>query len=114
MEDPLSVLLEGGWRERKTTAWLIAVARRAEFRDRYLRRPDLYYDQTVALGALMNLDATLGTEHARRFLAPGGLWQQWLHGPPTKDHDPARSQQLVSQLCAFAADSAAAAFAGTR
>ena len=30
----LTILLEGGWRERKTTAWLIAVARRTEFRER--------------------------------------------------------------------------------
>ncbi|MCU7826568.1 DUF6000 family protein [Kitasatospora sp. DSM 101779] len=30
----LGVLLDGGWRERKTEAWLIAVSRRTEFRDR--------------------------------------------------------------------------------
>ena len=30
----LSVLLEGGWRERSTAAWLIAVAHRTEFRER--------------------------------------------------------------------------------
>ncbi|MFD7878082.1 DUF6000 family protein [Streptomyces sp. NPDC059766] len=27
------VLFEGGWRERKTAAWLVAVARRSEFRE---------------------------------------------------------------------------------
>ncbi|HSA49816.1 MAG TPA: DUF6000 family protein, partial [Yinghuangia sp.] len=30
----LGVLLEAGWRERRTAAWLIAVAGRTEFRDR--------------------------------------------------------------------------------
>ncbi|MEY9988582.1 hypothetical protein ABIE67_000614 [Streptomyces sp. V4I8] len=30
----LTVLLSGGWRERKTAAWLIVVARRTEFRER--------------------------------------------------------------------------------
>ncbi|MFG2954330.1 DUF6000 family protein [Streptomyces sp. NPDC048291] len=30
----LDTLLDGGWRERKTAAWLVAVAGRSEFRDR--------------------------------------------------------------------------------
>ncbi|MEU2872819.1 DUF6000 family protein [Streptomyces olivoreticuli] len=30
----LATLLEGGWRERRTAAWLIAVSRRTEFRER--------------------------------------------------------------------------------
>jgi hypothetical protein len=29
----LGVLFEGGWRERKTAAWLVAVAHRSEFRE---------------------------------------------------------------------------------
>ncbi|MCX4564718.1 DUF6000 family protein [Streptomyces phaeochromogenes] len=29
----LNILFEGGWRERKTAAWLVAVAHRTEFRD---------------------------------------------------------------------------------
>jgi hypothetical protein len=122
--DELRFLLdEGGWRERKTAAWLIAVAGREEFRDRlgelllasevcyagaaycvalasfgtpadadhlvryldrYLRRPDLFYDQGPALGALQVLDSRLGDGRASRFLAPGGLWQQWSAGPPAK------------------------------
>lgn len=108
----LGILLEGGWRERHTAAWLIAVAYRTEFRERlgelllasevcfagrgycvalatfgtpadadllasyldhYLRRPDLYYDQADALGALLHLDTKLHTDHAAQFLAPGGL-----------------------------------------
>lgn len=28
-----AILLDGGWREHKTAAWLIAVSRRTEFRD---------------------------------------------------------------------------------
>ncbi|MGW5510677.1 DUF6000 family protein [Streptomyces albogriseolus] len=139
----LTVLLEGGWRERKTAAWLIAVARRTEFRerlgelllasevcyagtaysvtfatfgtpadadllaaylDRYLRRPDLYYDQPVAMGALLHLDAKLRADQAARFLAPDGLWHQWIDGPPRKEHHgtPDSYREIISQFCAFA------------
>ncbi|MFE6912689.1 DUF6000 family protein [Streptomyces rubiginosohelvolus] len=141
----LGVLLEGGWRERKTAAWLIAVADRTDFRerlgelllasqgpyagqaycvalatfgtpsdadllaaylDRYLRRPDLHYDQGPAIGALLLLDAKLGADRAARFVAPAGLWQQWIDGPPTKDHDtPDSYREFIDQLCAFAEES---------
>ncbi|NEC67563.1 DUF6000 family protein [Streptomyces sp. SID9727] len=138
----LTVLLEGGWRERKTAAWLIAVARRTEFRerlgelllasevcyagtaycvtlatfgtradadliaaylDRYLRRPDLFYDQSAAMGALLHLDAELRTHQAARVLAPGGLWQQWIDGPPRKEHHgtPDSHHEAISRLCDF-------------
>ncbi|MGW1210450.1 DUF6000 family protein [Streptomyces sp. NPDC002499] len=142
----LRLLLDWGWRESKTAAWLIAVAGRTEFRERlgevllaskgpyagqaycvalatfgtaadadllvayldhYLRRPDLDYDQTDALGALLLLDAKLGTDHAARFLAPDGLWQQWITGPPAKDLDyPAEYREFIGQLCVFADESA--------
>ncbi|MDH6709155.1 hypothetical protein P3T27_005901 [Kitasatospora sp. MAA19] len=142
----LTILLEGGWRERKTAAWLIAVARRTEFReclgellldsevcyagiaycvalatfgtpadpdllaaylDRYLRRPDLYYDQTAAMGALLHLDTKLGADRAARFLAPDGLWHQWIDGPPRKEHHgtPESSREIISQFCAIADES---------
>ncbi|PSK70858.1 hypothetical protein C6W96_20045 [Streptomyces sp. CS149] len=85
----LGVLLEGGWRERKTAAWLIAVADRTDFRER--------------LGELLLLDAKLGTDRAARFLTPAGLWQQWIDGPPAKDHDtPDGYYEFIDQLCAFA------------
>ncbi|MFI9384509.1 DUF6000 family protein [Kutzneria sp. NPDC052558] len=51
--------------------------------DRYLRRPDLYYDQTWALVALERIDADLATDHAAEFVQPGGLWQQWATSNPT-------------------------------
>ncbi|MDQ0788293.1 DUF6000 family protein [Streptomyces sp. B3I8] len=142
----LDTLLDGGWRERKTAAWLVAVAGRSEFRDRlgelmlasegpyagqaycvalasfgtrtdadllvayldrYLRRPDLYYDQTAVLGALLLLDAKLGADYAARFLAPDGLWQQWIDGPPSKDGEVADSyQEFIGKLCAFAEEAA--------
>ncbi|WP_371660135.1 DUF6000 family protein [Streptomyces sp. NBC_00280] len=138
----LGTLLDGGWRERKTAAWLIAVADRTEFRerlgelllasegpyagqaycvalatfgtsadadllvaylDRYLPRPDLYYDQTAALGALLLLDAKAGSDRTARFLAPGGLWQQWIEGPPSKDRDdPDAYREFIGMLSAFA------------
>lgn len=145
----LSILLEGGWRERKTAAWLIAIAGRIEFRsrlgellltsevvyagrgycvalahfqteddarllteylDKYLPRLDLRYDQTMALGALMHIDSALDTNHATRFLAPGGPWEQWTVGPPDSASAAAQnSREFLGQLCAFAAESAALA-----
>ncbi|MFJ9588691.1 DUF6000 family protein [Streptomyces acidicola] len=142
----LGILLEGGWRERQTAAWFIAVTRRTEFRgrlgelllasevcfagqaycvalasfgtpadadllatylDRYLRCPDLDYDQAAALGALLFLDAKLGRDQATQFLATGGLWHQWIDGPPSKSHDaPDSYRETIGRLCAFAADSA--------
>lgn len=141
--DEIATLLEGCWRERRTAAWLVAVSRRTEFRerlgelllasevccagpaycvalatfgtardadllaaylDRYLCRPDLAYDQTVAMGALQFIALNLGGDQADRFLGSGGLWQQWLrdasHMQP--DPDPAPSSlSLVRRLCAF-------------
>ncbi|MFF2368549.1 DUF6000 family protein [Streptomyces sp. NPDC058122] len=142
----LGTLLDGGWRERKTAAWLIAVAGRTVFRERlgelllasegpyagqaycvalatfgtsadvaplaayldcYLARPDLAYDQEAALGALLLLDAKLGADHAARFLASNGLWQQWIDGPPSKDRDtPDNYREFIGQLCAFADEAA--------
>ncbi len=142
----LGMLLDIGWRERTTAAWLIAVAGRTEFRDRlgelllasevpyagqaycvtlagfgtpadvaplvayldrYLPRPDLHYDQEAALGALLLLDSKLAADHAARFLAPDGLWQQWTDGLPGRDLDtPDRYQEFIGQLCAFADDAA--------
>jgi hypothetical protein len=46
--------------------------------NRYLPRTDLRYDQPAALGALLRLDAHLGTHHATRFTRPDGLWDQWV------------------------------------
>ncbi|MFF4310770.1 DUF6000 family protein [Streptomyces sp. NPDC001507] len=142
----LDTLFDRGWRERKTAAWLVAVAGRSEFRDRlgelllasegpyagmaycvalatfgtradadllvvyldrYLRRPDLYYDQEAALGALLLLDAKLDADYAARFLAPDGLWQQWIDGPPSKEGEvPDSYREFIGKLCAFADEAA--------
>ncbi|MEU9467220.1 DUF6000 family protein [Streptomyces avermitilis] len=40
--------------------------------------PTSRYDQPAALGALLRLDAHLGTHHADRFTQPDGLWDQWV------------------------------------
>ncbi|WSI68095.1 DUF6000 family protein [Streptomyces sp. NBC_01336] len=139
----IATLLEGGWRERRTAAWLVAVSRRTEFRerlgelllasevccvglgysvalasfgtardadllaaylDRYLRRPDLAYDQPVVMGALQFIDLNIEGGQADRFREPGGLWQQWLQGAPhiQDDSDPTPSfLSLIRRLCAF-------------
>ncbi|MET9498965.1 DUF6000 family protein [Streptomyces sp. NPDC006552] len=141
--DEIAKLLEGGWRERRTAAWLVAVSRRTEFRerlgelllasevccvglaysvalassgtprdadllaaylDRYLRRPDLGYDQTVVMGALQFIDLNLGGGRAARFRQPGGLWQQWLQDAPHMQDalDPTPSSlSLIRRLCAL-------------
>jgi hypothetical protein len=140
--EEIATLLEGGWRERRTAAWLIAVSQRTEFRERlgglllasevccvglaycvalasfatprdagllaayldhYLRRPDLAYDQTVAMGALLYIDLNLGGDQAARFLVPGGLWQQWLEGASHMQLTtaPVTYLSLIRRLCAF-------------
>ncbi|MEU8605864.1 DUF6000 family protein [Streptomyces parvulus] len=148
--DEIAKLLEGGWRERRTAAWLVAVAGRTDFRerigklllaseaccaglaysvalasfgtardadllaaylDRYLRRPDLGYDQPVVMGALHFIDLDLGGGQADRFRRPGGLWQQWLQDAPhmRDDSDPTPSSlSLIRRLCAFVEECAEA------
>jgi hypothetical protein len=74
--------------------------------DHYLLRPDLGYDQGLALGALLHLDAALGTERASRYLAAGGLWQQWIDATPGLVREPQEYRQFVDQLCSFAGECA--------
>jgi hypothetical protein len=146
----LGLLLDSGWRERKTAAWLIAIAGRTGFRqrlgelllasrapyagpaycialatfgttadadllaaylDHYLARPDLDYDQASALGALLHLDATQGTDHATRFLTPDGPWQRWTQEwtheqPHRRELEPTECQETMARFCSFAQDSA--------
>ncbi|MFD4128827.1 DUF6000 family protein [Streptomyces globisporus] len=55
--------------------------------DRYLPRTDLRDDQPAALGALLRLDAHLGTHQAAPFTQPDGLWDQWVNAlPHLRDH----------------------------
>ncbi|MET8974628.1 DUF6000 family protein [Streptomyces sp. NPDC004539] len=73
--------------------------------DRYLPRTDLNYDQPAALGALLRLDALLGTHHADRFTEPGGLWEGWVKaggrlGHPS--HVPAEQRRWTDLHCDFA------------
>ncbi|MEU6092736.1 DUF6000 family protein [Streptomyces sp. NPDC047085] len=44
--------------------------------DRYLRRPDLAYDQPTAMGALAYTDSVLHGDRAGRLLQGGGLWRR--------------------------------------
>ncbi|MEU1459005.1 DUF6000 family protein [Streptomyces avermitilis] len=71
--------------------------------DRCLRRPDLPYDQTVAMGALRFIDLNLQGDQAARFLGPGGLWQQWLQDASHMQDttDPATYLSFIRRLCAF-------------
>ncbi|WP_409239551.1 DUF6000 family protein [Streptomyces sp. PA5.6] len=136
----LHLLLDCGWRERKTAAWLIAIAGHTEFRprlgelllasevcyaghaycialatfgtsadaellaaylDRYLARPDLDYDQSSALGALLHLDVTHGTNRAAPFLAPDGPWHQWTRSQAHRQVEPAEWEETMARYCAF-------------
>ncbi|MFJ6849704.1 DUF6000 family protein [Streptomyces sp. NPDC091271] len=78
----------------------------ASYLDRYLPRTDLRYDQPAALGALLRLDAHLGTRHADRFTQPDGLWDQWvnalthLRGDP--GHTPGAQRRRTDVQCDFA------------
>ncbi|MEV6332065.1 DUF6000 family protein [Streptomyces sp. NPDC051909] len=74
--------------------------------NRYLPRTDLRYDQPAALGALLRLDAHLGTRHADLFTQPDGLWDQWvnalthLHDHPA--YTPAEQRRWTDLQCDFA------------
>jgi hypothetical protein len=135
----LATLLEGGWRERLTASWMIALDRREQFRDRigelllasevcyagqgycvalarfaapadaellvsyldtYLPQLDKRYDQDWALGALLHIDAVLGTDRTARFLTDGGLWQQWRQDEETS----AELHTWIDQLCSIASE----------
>ncbi|WP_406356221.1 DUF6000 family protein [Streptomyces sp. NBC_01635] len=74
--------------------------------DRYLPRTDLRYDQPAALGALLRLDAHLGTHHADRFTQPDGLWGQWVnalvHLRDQSGYTPDEQRRWVDLQCEFA------------
>ncbi|MFE8939412.1 DUF6000 family protein [Streptomyces sp. NPDC007872] len=73
--------------------------------DHYLPRTDLHYDQPAALGALLRLDAHLGTHHADRFTEPDGLWDEWTRGTGRLDHPdntPAGLRRRTDLHCDFA------------
>ncbi|WP_328458727.1 DUF6000 family protein [Streptomyces sp. NBC_00386] len=64
------------------------------------------HDQHAGLGALLRLDARLGTHHADRFTRPDGLWGQWvdalahLRGDP--DDTLAELRRWTDLRCDFA------------
>jgi hypothetical protein len=62
--------------------------------DRYLPRTDCSYNQNSAMGALMHLDQKLGTDHAQRFLVPGGLWHQSAFA----NENPVHQQGIIEAL----------------
>lgn len=66
--------------------------------DRYFPQVDLYYDQHWAMGALLYLDQRLNSDHASRFLTPGGLWQR----SAMRARDPADERRRIDGVCAFA------------
>ncbi|MGW1501686.1 DUF6000 family protein [Streptomyces mirabilis] len=74
--------------------------------DHYLPRTDLRYDQPAALGALLHLDARLGTHRAARFTQPDGLWGHWVNAlAHLRDHPsytPAEQCRWTDLHCAFA------------
>lgn len=75
----------------------------AGYLDRYLPRLDLSYDQHWAMGALLFLDARLGTRHAHRFLADGA-WQRWADAAMPHQSDPGSRRAVLEELCSFADD----------
>ncbi|MGW6872486.1 DUF6000 family protein [Streptomyces xanthophaeus] len=78
----------------------------ATYLDRYLPRTDLRYDQPEALGALLRLDAHLGTHHAERFTESDGLWNQWVdalvHLRDDPGYTPTELRRWTDLQCDFA------------
>ncbi len=72
----------------------------ASYLDTYLPQLDKRYDQDWALGALLHVDAELGTDQTARFLAERGLWQQWRRTEET----PAGLHAWMDRLCAVASE----------
>ncbi|MFE5966389.1 DUF6000 family protein [Streptomyces sp. NPDC056463] len=73
--------------------------------DRYLPRTDLDYDQAAALGALLRLDAHLGSHHADRFTEPDGPWDHWVKGVDHlghPSHTPDEVRHWTDLHCDFA------------
>ncbi|MER5890510.1 DUF6000 family protein [Streptomyces sp. NPDC001941] len=96
-------------------AYCVALASFATSRDaellvsyleRYLRRPDLGYDQPVAMGALAHLDAVLGADRTGPLLREDGLWTLWFNDAAHMHGDPVISPylSLVRDLCAVVDD----------
>ncbi|MGW1963708.1 DUF6000 family protein [Streptomyces sp. NPDC001935] len=74
----------------------------AAYLDRYLRRPDLAYDQPTAMGALAYTDSVLQGDRAGRLLQEGGLWSQWFQDAPHVRGDDDISNYLggIRRACA--------------
>lgn len=66
----------------------------AAYLDRYLRRPDLAYDQPTAMGALAYTDSALHGDRARCLLQEGGLWRQWFQEAPHMHGDDGTSTYM--------------------
>jgi hypothetical protein len=65
---------------------------------RYLPQRDCHYDQDWILGGLLHLDEILGTDHAGRFLTPGGLWS----GSSFSHENPVDCHLRITELLRFA------------
>ncbi|MEV8340523.1 DUF6000 family protein [Streptomyces niveus] len=74
----------------------------AAYLDRYLRLPDLAYDQPTAMGALAYTDSVVHSDRAGHFLQEGGLWRQWFQAAPHMHGDDGISTYLggVRLACA--------------
>ncbi|MFF4846083.1 DUF6000 family protein [Streptomyces collinus] len=69
----------------------------AAYLERYLQQPDCVYDQRWAISALLHIDHRAGSEHASRFLVPGGLWHQWNDA----QFRPSPPSRFIDDLCAL-------------
>ncbi|MEU6215307.1 DUF6000 family protein [Streptomyces sp. NPDC047023] len=66
----------------------------AAYLDRYLRRPDLAYDQPTAMGAMAYTESVLHGDRASHLLQEGGLWRQWFQDAPHMHGDDGISSYL--------------------
>ncbi|MER5883665.1 DUF6000 family protein [Streptomyces sp. NPDC001941] len=74
--------------------------------ERYLRRPDLCYDQPTAIGALAHTDVLLGADRTGPLVREDGLWTTWFHDAPHMHGAPSTAPFLdtVRRLCAVIDD----------
>ncbi|MFE4638802.1 DUF6000 family protein [Streptomyces sp. NPDC056773] len=81
----------------------------AAYLDRYLRLPDLAYDQPAAMGALAYTESVQHGDRASNLLQEGGLWRQWFQGAPHMHGDDGISSYLggIRLACAVVDECAA-------
>ncbi|MFJ3088237.1 DUF6000 family protein [Streptomyces sp. NPDC086838] len=92
----LTVLVEGGWRERRTAAWLIAAAGRTEFREgigELLLASEVCYAGTACCVASAAFGTPADTGLTAAYLNRHLRRPEWSAAPPTARTSPSTASR---------------------